>query len=393
MAKSAQQRETVRRLSPPWLAGGFGERFLYAIGLASDVLLEKMDEAMKAHLPTYADPSALPAIGADRVMAQGVSELATSFAQRLKRAFDAWQRAGSSLAVLDQTVPYLGQPTQSTSMLPTGVIVGTNGTTTTWQTLYANASTGAPPTLYSAQSVNWNWDGTYPWWRKWLVLFFYQVAGASGSAASIGLGSDNFFTVTGLSGLTPGATPNGLYLTLSNTSSAANNGAFQVTQILSTSSCIVAIPSGVQSDANNGSIVWSLGQYPSTAPAPVWGSPQASWNTATMSWGLNVTSTQVTALRNILALWKDAEAYYQNIVFAFPDLIPSYLDVDLYSPYGTQDNVNPGGTWATWATTSGGVSQASRIAASGYVLIQNTFDCFADGTGQYGLNSSVVTTT
>jgi len=61
-----QFRDIIKLLSPPWLATGVAEKYMYAIGLGVDLLCEKLNEAMRAHMPGEGTYTALPYIGADR---------------------------------------------------------------------------------------------------------------------------------------------------------------------------------------------------------------------------------------------------------------------------------------------------------------------------------------
>ena len=172
---TSSQRDAVKQISPPWLATGAGEKFLYNFGLASDALLEKLNQAMRAHMPKYCLLDALPLLGADRVLAQGLFESTASFRVRLQTSFDAWQRAGSRRAVLQQALGFMNGTQGSTSTtVPLGAIVGVSGdgVWATWDTQYNTSTLSNPPAHASITACNWNWDGAFQWWRAWLVLYF-----------------------------------------------------------------------------------------------------------------------------------------------------------------------------------------------------------------------------
>ena len=206
-----QQRDAIKALSPVWLASGNAEKFLYAIGLAYDLLLEKMNQGIKARMPGIGTQSALPAIGADRVITQGPTEPNAAYAARLQAASDAWQVAGSRKSVLEQVVAYLqSQNTAAVSWVPTAAIVGGNGTSSTWDTIYNTMPIGATPSHLLITPANWNWDGVYQPWRAWLILYFNPTYSTqSGTAASF-----NALTVTGATDVYPivitTSTPHGM---------------------------------------------------------------------------------------------------------------------------------------------------------------------------------------
>lgn len=185
---STQQRDVVKALSPPWLAQGNNEKYMYNLGLACDALLEKQNQAMRAHMPTLCTPSALPYIGRDRVMSQGPFESTDSFALRLQAAFDTWQRAGTRRAVMSQSSIYVsGFEVVVATQVPRIVVVSTSsaGTYATWDTYYNTSDVQKPPAHVRINPGNWNWDGVYHWWRAWLILFI-DPTGGLGPAPVIG---------------------------------------------------------------------------------------------------------------------------------------------------------------------------------------------------------------
>lgn len=173
-----QQRDAIKLISPPWLSTGNGERYMYNIGLSSDAVLEKMNQAMRARLPGVGTPSALPYIGLDRVLTQGPAESNESFALRLKRAFPTWQLAGNRHAVLEQALVYVDnyQDPATVTQVPRGVIVGNTAVTgvdgASWDWYYNTSDIQEPTNHQRVYPNNWNWDNTIQWWRAWLILFF-----------------------------------------------------------------------------------------------------------------------------------------------------------------------------------------------------------------------------
>lgn len=172
---SNQQRDGVKQISPPWLCTGVNERYVYNLGLADDVLLEKMNQAMRAHMPGLGTPSALPIIGLDRLLSKGPLESNASFARRLTFSYDAWQHAGSRFAVMSQAMTYVaGFAITNVNQVPRCVDVSASasGTYATWDTYFNTDDILKAPNHQRVTTTNWNWDGQYLWWRAWLVMFF-----------------------------------------------------------------------------------------------------------------------------------------------------------------------------------------------------------------------------
>lgn len=372
------QRDAVKQLSPPWLADGFAEKFLYNIGLGGDAVLEKMNQAMQARMPGRCDPSALPIIGTDRLMGQGPNESNAAYATRLKKAFDTWQHAGSRRAVLQQVLGYVSNPLNvSTGQVPIGAIVGSSsaGTYSTWDVFYNTSDTAKPPHHQRVAPSNWNWDGTYTPWQAFLVLYFPIVLSTTtGTTASLTAASGGFVTVTGLTGMSSASV--GQMLVVTGAATSANNGTFQIASYISASSVTIANSAGVAPDANNAAIAWTLGSYPAIGPEAAWGSGD-TWGDTAASWGVSVTSGYITALRNLVRLWKRANTFYPWILISFAGA--DGTTGKEFSPNSSNGAGNPDGTWGTWAKTSGGVSVPSRNSGVGV----SKFDAYCDGTAIY----------
>lgn len=175
-------RELVKRLSPKWLKDGAAERYMYNGGLAADTVLERLTQAIHARMPTKADPSALPYIGQDRLIARGLSESNANYAVRLQHAFDVWPIAGNGWAVMQQLLGYLLSKTPAirTVSAQSDPVTG-QVNTSTWNSYAAGADPTKPPTWHFEEGPgNWDWDslspmdGSWGWWRWWLII--YSVA-------------------------------------------------------------------------------------------------------------------------------------------------------------------------------------------------------------------------
>lgn len=395
VVQPTQIRDTVEGL--PFLNGPNAQRYLYPLKLAMDVLLEKLNQGMRGHMPgAQTDNSTLPFVGDDRLIVQGPTETPAAYAARLAGAFSAWGTAGSRLSILTQIQAFLQQTNVGASaQFPDVLIVGGNSTTTSWDTIYNRTPIGSPPAHIKISPANWNWDGNYLRWWQWLVIFSHLVStGQSGTTATFnatpwvtGLGVNSagvwvpsanattdgpFVTVTGLSALT---TSNVLqYITFTNVANSTNAQTVQIVEVLTDNSCIVAMPKHVIADGNNGSIHWSISAFSGISPGPVWGANGALWGDTNRSIGLNVVSDYVTSIRNILQLWKKADTYYQSIIVAFDG--GDSTNGNMFSPQSVQGMGNPDGTWGQPGKLSAGVWVPARVC-------HNLFDCFADGTGRY----------
>ena len=384
---ATQQRDAIVASAPPPLTAGYqgepgnGGRYLYILGMAMDLLLEKQNQGMRAHMPGAGTTTANGYLAQDRVLVQGPGESTAAFTLRLQEAFEAWEIAGTRVSVLEQLQAYLTGTQRGVALwMPEMLIVGGNTSLSSWDALYNGQAQGAEPAHSVASPANWNWDGQQKPWRSWLVLFMSPVAtGAAGSTASMGaqVGSGvsgvtaGFQVISGLSGLTAACVGN--IITMSGAASGGNDAALQVVQHLSSSSCMVANAYAPGSpDANNGTISWSLAAYPFIAPALPWGSPGIAYGDANRSWGLSCTPGVVAAIRSIVATWKSASTYYPNIIIAFGggDGSSAYD----FSPSAVQGSGCPDGTWGGYGKNVNGVWVPSKSGVS-------VMTAFCDGTG------------
>jgi hypothetical protein len=404
----AQQRDTIKTISPPWLATGTAEKFMYTFGLMSDLVLEKMNQAMLARMPTLATPSALPFIGLDRVIVQGPEEPDSAYAIRLQKAFDAWQHAGERRAILEELTPFYLQtyetlPPVTPGQYPLALIVNSSGAPVqdgpqlaSWDWYYntQDTSTQVPVHMATGYPYVWNWDWTqYPnnllqWWRTWIVFFFVQVPqnvmGGFGTLSNL---VDGFVTLSGLTNINPNMV--GMYVTISGAASSANNGTFQITATAGINQITLANPQAVTTDAHNGALSWTIVQYPTIAPAPVFGAPgcvigpsatsamTGQWVGKNISVGLAIPPGIITGMRNILWTWKSATTFYVNIIFSFGGS-DGRAGSD-FSPLSSEGAGNPNGYWNTWAVNKNGIMQASRVTGTAL----GKFNAFADGTAIY----------
>jgi hypothetical protein len=419
-------------LAPPWLTTGNAERYIYTLQLCTDLLLEKMNQAIRIRWPGLGDVSQLPYLANDRVLVQGPGESDASFTARLQNAFAAWGLAGAARAALEELQAYMQnlQPgVPSTNVLAT--IVSSNGTggssIAKWSQLYQGDALQALPTVTQVSPSNFNWgDPQEGSWWSWLILPMTLVpTGQSGPSAAITTATGGsyaspgqnvngvwvpatsgtpvntpFLTITGLSGIV--ASNLGQWITLTSALHAGNNGTFPIVQVLSSTSVLIANPNGVASDSGLVGIQWSIGEYPWIGPGMPYGSPgvvygqgelttppvdtgenfRGTWqptvglglptNGPTISWGLDVSSQVIVSLRSLVKTWKSAGTYYKAIVIAFDG--GTGIAGSAYSPNSSQGSGNPDGTFGSVGKNVAGVWVPTR-------LITSEQDCYCQGTG------------
>lgn len=379
--------EAIALISPPWLLGPNGAAYMRTFGLALNELETKVRDASTAHMPGQSDASAIPFQAADRGLAQGPGETNDQFTARLVGALDAWRHAGSRRAILAQVHAYLTNLNPGVDpALPEARIVGTNGTRTTWDTYLVGAAQDAPSDHVLVAPQNWNWDGTFKPWRSWLILFASLVAsgitGTAATAASAG-GSgvsgvtSGFVTMTGMTGLSAAQIQS--YLTIGFYTGSAifsvNAGMYQIVDVLSATSCIIAAPDATVPDPG-GTVEWSIAAYPYLRPAPVCGAPDAVCGEGSMGTQLSTgmsAQDSLQSIRNIVIAWKSAHAYYPNIIVSFGGQIA----FGEFSPDSSAGSGNPDESWDNPGSgfEVNGVWVRSRTPL-------NLFTCFPIGTGR-----------
>jgi hypothetical protein len=346
-------RDTIYLLSPPWLRPGadgnykgVAGKLMYVFGIMPDLLLEKMDQAMRAHMPGLGTPTANPYLASDRQLVQGPSETSTQFSGRLQKAFATWKTAGSALSWMRQWLAYL------TPLTPALFSVKNNGA---WDLYYAGANTQLPPTHVPPQG-NWDWDGvTYNWWRFWAILFSgCSVAGGHISAATNA--SPIAITTSSAHGLLTGG-----YVTITGChGNLAANGYWQITKTGSTTFTLNG-SSGSGSYTGTNGIVYLVPATAVCAPAPfAWGSAGIKWGQQPQaSWGFNQPPSAFTTPLALIRQWKAAQAWCVWRIYSF--------DPTLFSPWSPSGGgINPDGTFGSWGTNVDGVWVPSRFRSSRY---------------------------
>jgi hypothetical protein len=427
----AQFRSNFYDLAPPWLRTGVAEKYLYTLGLCTDILLDKMDQAARIRMPGQGDATQIPWLAHDRQLVQGPKETSAAFIVRLQQAFPTWKTAGSRIAIHKNIQPYLqGLQPGVSGVLPEMSIIGGDATWTQWTTTYQGDAIGANPTILRT-AENWNWDGLFKPWRAWLVLFMSTVAtGLSGAAGQTGAtsgptngtgtntggvwvpnaaatGGVGFVALSGLTGLTP--TQVGQWITVAGSSHTANNGTFPIVAVASGNACTIANPSAVANDA--GPLTWSIASYPFIGPSLPWGSPGQVWGQGELqippldtgslvggiwepttaplfaqgpsfSWGLSCQAAVIQSIRSLLFTWKGGKTYYSDIVVAFDG--STGVAGSAFSPNSAPGSGNADGTFGGRGKSVAGVWVPNR-------QITSPFNAWCQGTGSWPGGAAEVT--
>lgn len=187
MATGGGLQYLARYLAHTPYQGDDWQRFLWTCAIGGDACLEKLNQAVHDTLTGSAVVSALPFIAAQRGnILRGLTESDDPYRARLQTALDDLRLAGSAWSVLRQVRGYVlaSEPrafTVSSRWSSAGV-----ATSSTWDTFGDAATTASSPAhaLYNTGGLgNWDWDslgptdGSWGWWRWYLVLDYQDLAG------------------------------------------------------------------------------------------------------------------------------------------------------------------------------------------------------------------------
>ena len=160
-------RAVILQLVPRWLrkgseGAGIAGKFLYAIGINIDASADALVAGVKRRFPGYnGQYDSLPAIGADRRMARGPSELDASYAARLLTWLgpQGHPTRGGPYAMLTQLYGYWQGTFAMTLVYRTGAAfaMSTSGVIT-------RTTIGNPWPLNTTEQAHWrlffDWPGT-----------------------------------------------------------------------------------------------------------------------------------------------------------------------------------------------------------------------------------------
>jgi hypothetical protein len=158
-------------ISPSWWNGYWGSRLRRAMSICYDGTAQLAIYAVKAQAPSQAPYDAIQWIGQDRQITQGYQEAINNYRSRLTQWLDRWAYSGRPPGVLMAlrgwlfpSRPLMYEITSGGSQwaLPDG-----------FDPMPPGATSVAPVTF--SRVTPWNWDGTYPWWRSFIVIYAYSV--------------------------------------------------------------------------------------------------------------------------------------------------------------------------------------------------------------------------
>jgi hypothetical protein len=173
-------RDMVQAISPSWLQGFVGLRYMYSMAIQFDAIADAAAYAVRARFPDLAPPDAFQFLANDRQIDQGFQEPQSNFATRLTQWLDRWAHAGSPFGLLLAVRGFVSPD------LPEVATVNQNGV---WDyyTKGVQDSPSLPPThSYQPGVVGWNWDSaSWPflskiivngavgqaWWRTWVIIW------------------------------------------------------------------------------------------------------------------------------------------------------------------------------------------------------------------------------
>jgi hypothetical protein len=157
MATVLTFRDTIARITPPWLSGFWGSRLLYAMALQMDLLAETTVLAVRARFPTGEIAGQLPRIGRDRAIRRGIFESNAAYARRLQGWLDVRRVATTAFGLLDQLAALLAPHALKMR------VVNDSGD---WYTRNADGSRE-----FVSVPGSWPWDSARPSTRFWVILY------------------------------------------------------------------------------------------------------------------------------------------------------------------------------------------------------------------------------
>lgn len=149
----------IARISPPWLSRKTGRAIMRALAQPIDVQRVRVADGVRARMPGIGPDDALSYIGADRVIARGPAESASTYASRLVRWWTDHATRGGPYAMLAQLFAFW----RASLNVPIDVVFNNGGR-------YQMDTSGN----VVRDVLTWtgrNFDGSTHWARIW--IFFY----------------------------------------------------------------------------------------------------------------------------------------------------------------------------------------------------------------------------
>jgi hypothetical protein len=167
-------RDQIKAISPTWLQGDVGERYLYSAAIVLDAAVDRLEQGACGCAPQKCDPSYLPYIGRDRSTVRGLSATDANFAIRCKTAIYDWHFAGLAAGLMRTILGYLSPAAPAIRVVWSAKWSGSQPTQ--WYSIADGAEQGATPVSWSTQSPTgyvgeWQWDAIDNRRRCWVILY------------------------------------------------------------------------------------------------------------------------------------------------------------------------------------------------------------------------------
>ena len=162
----------IKAISPTWLQGPLGERYLYAVIATADATADRIEQGVRSCMPQKCDPTFLPSVGRDRSTIRGISESDETYAARCQSAIYDWHFAGLAAGLMRTVLGYISDAPHIR------VVWSAKWSTsqpTQWSWLAAGASRGVAPETFSTLAATpfvaeWKWDAIDNRRRVWIVI-------------------------------------------------------------------------------------------------------------------------------------------------------------------------------------------------------------------------------
>ena len=155
-------RDTIRKLSPPWLQNGLAEGILYAIAVQIDAFGDAVAAGVKQRFPGLYSMESLPLIGRERRILRGRTEDDATYAARLPRWRIDHRRRGGPYALLAQIYAHYA---------PSNFAI---------QLVYASGRRFSMDTsgVVTRDDIGWLPDAFTSLWARWWLFFQTDAFGA-----------------------------------------------------------------------------------------------------------------------------------------------------------------------------------------------------------------------
>lgn len=161
-------RSMIAAISPTWLNGSVGGRYMYTMGLVFDGLADGASYAIRCRFPDFAPTDALQWLAADRQIDRGLHESEANYATRLRQWLDLWRYAGNTWSVLRAL---------DSAITPDFTALRAVSNTSVWHWYNETDDVNSPPAYIRASPANWDWDsknwdglGSAGWFRLWVII-------------------------------------------------------------------------------------------------------------------------------------------------------------------------------------------------------------------------------